>query len=240
MSLWNMNSILYLSIIRTQFYWEHIGKSSWRHQRGETAKLFQFLLMTVLQHRQCSAVLSTEGMCSKRFNFFHNLISFLRLCMPVFAFCLLCHCQSYFCLDFCIFLPLSVIFQVSLWTDIQSHKSVTALSDKHYLFSLAYFQSFSVPQKVEFTISLFLNKEILIAVSSKRSESWLAEPPSMTLVTVCKLTSCLLAAAQNLRVIKTWCPCTQYRISCLITFTDIVFASISLFLLAFVFSLWTS
>lgn len=56
--------------------------------------------------------------------------SFSRPHKSIFVFCFLDHCQScfLFCLAFCIFLPLSVIFQLLLFADIQSHKSVTPLS----------------------------------------------------------------------------------------------------------------
>lgn len=129
------NSMTYLNKMRTLFYSESIGKWSRRHQRHGIVKLFQFSSMAVLKHRHSSAFLSTEAAHSRRFHFFHNLISSLSQDHTYqslsSAFWTTVTQVSCFCLTFCIFLPLSVIFQVVLFADTQSHKA----------FSLAYFNS---------------------------------------------------------------------------------------------------
>lgn len=111
------------------------GKCSPRQWEGGTAELFQFWLVTVLQHKQSPAVLSTEGAgrLQEYFFCFHNLISSVSqdyTCQSFLssAFWTAVIHISYFCFIFCIFLPLSVIFQVLLFTDTWSHKSVTPLS----------------------------------------------------------------------------------------------------------------
>lgn len=190
---YEFNAITYLIKMRTLLYSENIGKCSWRHQRHGIVNLFQFSLMTVLKHRHSSAFLSTEAAHSRRFHFFHNLISSLSWHHTYqslsSAFWSTVTHVSCFCLTSCIFLPLSVIFQVLLFAVPQ------------VIFpGIFLFQSFTVPQKVDSDISVFLNREILTAFSSKRSASWLTNPPDS--VTVCKLTSCLLTAAQNLHIIK--------------------------------------
>lgn len=161
--------------------------------------------MTILQHRHSSAVLSTEVAHSRRFHFCHKLISSVsqdHTYQSLFsAFWITVTHVSYFCLAFCIFLPHSVIFQILLFVDIKiSNSTLCTTPDKPSLFSLAYFcSSLSLYlRKQTLLFHCFLNKDILIAFSSKRSKSWLTKTPdSVTLVTVCKLTSCLLAAAQN-------------------------------------------
>lgn len=191
---YEFNAITYFIKMRTLLYSENIGKRSWRYQRHGIVNLFQFSLMTVLKHRHSSAFLSTEAAHSRRFHFFFTtwfpvfletthinlcllLFGPLSLMFPVFAWLSVS------------FLPLSVIFQVLLFAVPQ------------VIFpGIFLFQSFTVPQKVDSDISVFLNREILTAFSSKRSASWLTNPPDS--VIVCKLTSCLLAAAQNLHITK--------------------------------------
>lgn len=152
-------------------------------------------LMTVLQHRHSSIVLSTEGAHS-RFHFFHNLMTtHTNLCFlpfgPLSRMFLIFGWLSRS------FLPFSVTFQFLLLADTQSHKWVTPLSaplqrNPAYFPCIFLLQSYPKHQKVDSAISLFLNKEILIAFSSKRSESWLTKASdSVTLVIAWKLTSCL-------------------------------------------------
>lgn len=96
------------------------------------AKLFQFSLMTGLQHRHSCAALSTQGALSGRFHFFQNLISSLSQEHTYqslsSAFWTTVTHVSCFCLALCIFLPLSVTVQVLLFTNMQTHRSVTPLS----------------------------------------------------------------------------------------------------------------
>lgn len=93
-------------------------------------KLLEFSLITILQHRHSFAVLSTEG--PEISSFFPNLISSLPWNHTYqslsSAFCTAVSHGSYCCLDFCTFLPLSVIFKVVFFSGIEYLKLAAPLS----------------------------------------------------------------------------------------------------------------